>query len=162
MTKIGTIHNAIEERTWTPLQPTVSVPERPFITPTKGKEILLPPSQFPELLLLLQQTSPVRSTNKFIPSPASESLAQAVWKETGSYHKNQRMSLANARRLIQTYCVESVRNALNRLCYLQATGKIRNASGFLIDGARVSWRSRHPQEKAPVYERRSHRKQSKS
>jgi hypothetical protein len=75
---------------------------------------------------------------KVIPSAESEALAQALWKETGRYDKDQRMSLINARCLISTYGVESVRNALKRLCYLQTRGKIRNASGFLIDGARLS------------------------
>jgi hypothetical protein len=74
----------------------------------------------PQLLSILPPSSPTRSTMKFISSPESEALAKAVWKKTGRYNIGKRMSLVNARRLIETYSVESVRNALRRKCYLQA------------------------------------------
>jgi hypothetical protein len=50
------------------------------------------------------------------------------------------MSLNNARILIQTYDMQAVKAALNKICWLQKAGKINNPAGFMVTASRISWR----------------------
>jgi hypothetical protein len=50
------------------------------------------------------------------------------------------MSLANARRLLDTFGVQPVEAALKRMVSMRRKGKITNPAGFLVVASRVTWR----------------------
>jgi hypothetical protein len=68
---------------------------------------------------------------------ADERLAQRAQQQVPD------LSLANARRLVQTYDRESVAAALRKLDWLQTHANVNRPSGMLITLARLSWRARH-------------------
>lgn len=70
-----------------------------------------------------------------------EMLAKSVQKTVRELAPSERaMSLANARRLVETYGAKSVARALNKLIWMAGKGKIQNPAGFMITVSRQQWR----------------------
>jgi hypothetical protein len=78
-------------------------------------------------------------SKRFYRKPLADSrmeyLAEQVHAET-----TKGMSLANARRLLDTYGVPPVGKALKRMVWLRQKGNIRNPAGFLVVASRIAWR----------------------
>jgi hypothetical protein len=79
-----------------------------------------------------------RSYRRPLPDSRMEQLAQRVHQETG-----QGMSVANSRRLLDTYGAQPVGFALKRMVWLRRKGKINSPAGFLVVASRLAWRVQH-------------------
>lgn len=69
-----------------------------------------------------------------------EALARQVHLETAGGAPNQRMSLCNARRLVDLYGLSPVETMLKRMLWLRKKGQIKSPSGFMVVASRVAWR----------------------
>jgi len=76
-----------------------------------------------------------RTYRRPLPDSWMEQLAQRVRVET-----DLGMSIANARRLLDTYGTRPVEFALKRMVWLQRKGKINSPAGFLVVASRLAWR----------------------
>ena len=72
-----------------------------------------------------------------------EWLAQQIHLVTSAGAAHERMSLCNARRLLDTYGAKPVETALKRMVWLRQKGKISSPAGFLVIASRVAWRVQH-------------------
>lgn len=81
-----------------------------------------------------------RYYRKPLPDERMERLAQQVHLETTADMANERMSLSNARRLLDTYGAQPVETALKRMVWLRERGKISKPAGFMMVASRIAWR----------------------
>jgi hypothetical protein len=113
------------------------------LTATHHPTVTAPPIQPTSTPTLPQQRTgpPVRS-KRYYRRPLADSrleyLAGQVHMETG-----QGMSLANARRLVDTYGAKPVEFALKRMRWLRQKDRIRSPAGFLLIASRIAWRAQH-------------------
>ena len=107
--------------------------------PDSGREGRSTPFSGDETVVANQSRSG-RSKRRFkrsLPDAGAERIAQRV------YTAIDRLSLPNARRLVDTYGIEPVLAALLKLNLLRDRGSIRNAPGLLVTMVRAAWQARH-------------------
>jgi hypothetical protein len=76
---------------------------------------------------------------------AEARLAERVYRTVKrlSSDKAQRMSKANAHRLVETYGIAAVEQGLRKLKWYAGKGKVTKPAGFLITTSRLAWRELH-------------------
>jgi hypothetical protein len=73
---------------------------------------------------------------------AQERMAERVYTTVSrlSADNAQRISKANARKLVETYGVVAVEQGLQRLAWYAGKGRVQRPAGFLVTAARLAWR----------------------
>lgn len=76
-------------------------------------------------------------------------LAERVYRTVKrlSNDKAQRLSQANAGRLVETYGPAAVEQGLKQLKWYAGQGRVTQPAGFLITAARLAWREGQAQAK---------------
>ncbi|MBZ0298298.1 MAG: bifunctional DNA primase/polymerase [Anaerolineae bacterium] len=83
---------------------------------------------------------------------AEDRLAERVYRTVKrlSADKAQRISKANAQRLVETYGVAAVEQGLKQLKWYTGKGRVTRPAGFLVTASRLAWRELHSGANGPT------------
>jgi hypothetical protein len=139
-----------EAPAWTPH----AVPAQPSVAaqPVSAQPAPYPhlpqrtPQQSPPVRQPYRQPEPVLASEPPIlpdSAAAQERMAQRVYRTISKLSiddSSQRMSRANARKLVATYGVSAVEQGIRRLKWFARQGRVDKPAGFLVTAARLAWR----------------------
>lgn len=134
------------------LPPSALIPNKLFVQP-KASALMFPPFQRPMEPYRPPASTQVSQTNiyphtgsvSWKPQPSTtqiEALAERVYRQVNRRAEPaQRISQANAKRLVETYGIVAVEQGLKRLEWYAKKGRVERPVGFLMTVSRVAWRS---------------------